>query len=41
MYTVGVMYIRKQTNRLCVYRHLCLLTNRLHGKPAELCSANS
>ena len=29
----------ERTNRLCVYRHL--LTNRLHGKAAELCLANS
>ena len=29
----------KRTNRLGVYRHL--LTNRLHGKAAELCLANS
>ena len=29
----------EQTNRLPVYR--CLLTNRLHGKAAELCLVNS
>ena len=29
----------KQTNLLCVYRRL--LTNRLHGKAAEPCLANS
>ena len=29
----------ERTNRLHVYRHL--LTNRLHGKAAELCLANS
>ena len=29
----------KRTNRLRVYRRL--LTNRLHGKAAELCLANS
>ena len=29
----------EQTNRLRVYRRL--LTNRLHGKAAELCLANS
>ena len=29
----------KRMNRLCVYRYL--LTNRVHGKAAELCLANS
>ena len=29
----------EQTNRLRVYR--CLLTNRLHGKAAELCLTNN
>ena len=29
----------ERTNHLRVYR--CLLTNRLHGKAAELCLANS
>ena len=32
-------YAYERTNRLHVYR--CLLTNRLHGKAAELCLANS
>ena len=38
---LGVVWCsyNEQTNRLRVYRHL--LTNRLHGKAAELCLANS
>ena len=36
----GVSYsYNEPTNHLRVYR--CLLTNRLHGKAAELCLANS
>ena len=39
--SLGVVWcsFNEQTNRLRVYR--CLLTNRLHGKSAELCLANS
>ena len=38
--SLGVVYsYNEQKNRLCVYRRL--LTNRLHGKVAELCLANS
>ena len=38
--TVWVWCIyNERTNRLRVYK--CLLTNRLHGKAAELCLANS
>ena len=35
--SLGVVWCssNEQTNRLRVYR--CLLTNRLHGKAAELC----
>ena len=38
---LGVVWCsyNEQTNRLHIYR--CLLTNRLHGKAAELCLANS
>ena len=38
---LGVVWCsnNEQTNPLCVYR--CFLTNRLHGKAAELCLANS
>ena len=35
----GVAIYNEWTNCLCVYRRL--LTNRLHGKAAELCLANS
>ena len=39
--SLGVVWCsyNEQTNRLRVY--ICLLTNRLHGKAAELCLANS
>ena len=39
--SLGVVWCsyNEQTNHLRVYRHL--LTNRLHGKAAELCLANS
>ena len=38
--SLGVVWCSyERTNRLRVYRHL--LTNRLHGKAAELCLANS
>ena len=36
---VDVVYIMNGQNHLHVYRHL--LTNRLHGKAAELCLGNS